>query len=105
MYKEGIDHFGKTNWWWDGDPYRECQNSSPSVQEFIDLAAEFGHNRIKFIGYRCHPPRVDWRVTVEGFVGSFLKADEALELMSRFDSDEKEYWKTKDGYCVRFWWD
>jgi hypothetical protein len=100
---EPVSEFAK---WWMQDPFREHQNASPTVREFLDLADEFGEGRIRYIGYKVVPPRGDWRVTIEGFIGNLLSADEALELTSRFRSaDEIDNDKDRNTYNVRFWWD
>lgn len=97
---------------WKKDPLNENQNSSPTIREFFQMADELGEDRIRFIGYMIVPPRSDYRVTVEGFRGIDLSAEEALELMSRYgDADEKDYGPRSFGmggdgdYWVRFWWD
>ncbi len=82
-----------------------AQNASPTIGEFLDELASLG-DRIRFIGYIIYPPREDSRVSVEGFEGVGLTADDALELAARYRADESEKNHRSDGtYNVRFWWD
>jgi hypothetical protein len=86
------------------DP-ENAQNDSPTIGEFLDEVAHLG-GRIRFIGYIIYPPRSDCRVSVEGFEGFGLTADEALDLAARYRADEFDKARQPDGtYDVRFWWD
>jgi hypothetical protein len=86
------------------DP-EETQNDSPTIGEFLNELAFLG-DRIRFIGYIIYPPRDDCRVSVEGFEGRSLTAEDALELAARYRADEVTKDRRPDGtYDVRFWWD
>jgi len=89
------------------DLFEDRQNSSPTLRELLELADEIGENRIKYIGYTVLPPRSDWRVTVDGFIATFIKSREALNLLERYgDADERDYDEiSPDVYKLRFWWD
>lgn len=88
---------------------RMTQNESPSIGDFL---AELGDDpRVEFIGYVCWPPRLDARVSVEGFRGSGFTPGEVSAFRRRYQSaDEKtpptEFSGEQNGPgFVRFWWD
>jgi hypothetical protein len=112
LTKEQIDTLAELVGYEDGREswYELTQNDSPTIGEFLDLDEEF-HKKITYIGYVILPPRDDIRVSIEGFDGTYLNAEEALELMYRYgEADEKSY--SKDGtvsngitFSIGFWWD
>lgn len=83
-------------------------NGFPSAQNLFDNLDQLG-DKITYHGYIIDKStgRSDWRVTVEGFNGDNLTADQALEIMSMYSgADEISHSKNEDGtYSVYAWWD
>ncbi len=103
-----IEHIGeKYGWRNDNDPYEDRQNDSPTVREFLELADRYGQDRIRFIGYTISPPRSDYRVSIEGFIGRRLTPDEGFELTNLYhNADVMDIEPDGEGlHRVRFWWD
>jgi hypothetical protein len=66
-----------------------------------------GYDGITYHGYVIDKTRADWRVTVEGFNGIGLSADQFLTLYDCFTSaDDFNFEKQPDGtYTLYVWWD
>jgi hypothetical protein len=82
----------------------DCQNNSPTIETFL-RELEPIKDRVKLIGYIIWPPRLDARVSIEGFTAANLTADEALDLFGKFSADEQTQQKSGSTYSVSFWWD
>ena len=59
----------------------ECQNHSPSTNEFVKFVEKYP--QINFIGYAVSPERDDYRVTITGLV---CKIGVTEKLISEFES-------------------
>jgi hypothetical protein len=94
-----IGYYGTDDW------YDTTQNSSPSIQEFIDLQKRLG-DRITYHGYVILYPRSDYRVSIEGFRAVNLTVEETLDLVIEHrNADEINYSLGDSGYSLRTWWD
>ena len=83
------------------DP-KECQNSSPSIQEFLQIGEI--SNKVTFHGYLVSPDRQDYRASIEGIDADDLTVDELLLLIKEVHyADEFDFDKEKGS--IRAWWD
>ena len=81
------------------DP-EECQNSSPSIQEFLDFMEE--HPGFTAHGYAVTLKREDYRVSIEGIEGKGIKREDVDEFIQahRFADD----FSFENGRCY-CWYD
>jgi hypothetical protein len=85
----------------------ECQNYSPSIKDFLDVAENMTSD-VLFECYAVSPERDDYRITVEG-VSVIIKdsnyKDLTLFIESFHDSDEFSIEHIDSEYHLRAWWD
>ena len=87
------------------DP-KECQNDSPSVQEFFDFTE--GFDDVEFECYEISPDRDDYRVTIEGIDISIPDNDhDGLSNVVDYlrYADEFDMTHTGSKYFIHAWWD
>lgn len=83
----------------------ECQNDSPSTEEFLEYAK--AHPDIRFCGYAVSPDRDDYRITIEEVYQTLDGIDEILEFVRYFRfADEFTIDECANGlYEADAWWD
>jgi hypothetical protein len=81
------------------DP-NECQNNSPSIQEFHDFMVK--HPEYKAIGYAIGLQRTDYRVSIEGLEGKAQDHKTFLEFVQEFHQADE--FDVDDSY-QRCWYD
>lgn len=89
-----------------GDPMEDCQNSSPTMREMLELHDLLG-DKITYHGYTVFPPRDDYRLTIEGYEAKGLTKDEFMSLLeaSRY-ADEFNFGESEEGiFWIYTWWD
>ena len=98
----------KYGWCNDENPYEGCHNFSPTIEELLSLADEYGEDRIRFVGFTISPPRDDYGVDIDGFDGKNLTIEEVLRLVMDYHgaSEMEVIGPNENGlYEVSFWWD
>lgn len=83
---------------------RDCQNSSPTAEEFIVFAKRHNPSNWSFHGYVVSPERSDCRVTIEGIEsnGPLTKDDLIDFLLLVSSADDLVADRDKPVYC---WYD
>ena len=89
------------------DPYEDTQNDSPTVREFLQIADQYGEERIKYTGYIIWPPRNDFRVSIDGFIITTSECGDALALIIKYQAANEISYSQVAGeqFKVTFWWD
>ena len=86
------------------NPFEDAQNSSPTMQEFIDLHCDY-EDKMTFSGYVVRLPRSDYRVTVEAINFSGLTKDEIISLMENYAGSADDFGVDSEQGNLWFWWD
>jgi hypothetical protein len=84
---------------------RMYQNDAPTIGDLYDALADVPN--LIYEAYVCWPPRVDARVSVDGFRATGLNDEMARRFRASYvNADESEVHREDDGtYSIRFWWD
>lgn len=85
----------------------ECQNDSPSTEEFLDSVAGYEENAV-FQIYTISHEREDYRVTIEGIsvtvpktdIDAFINFVQYYRFADEFDVDCDD-----ENFYIRAWWD
>ena len=87
----------------------ECQNYSPTTQEFMDMTdPESGVTNVEFQCYAISPDRNDYRVTIEGVDVEIQDNDfdSLTNVINAFRSaDEFNIGHYAPSFFVHAWWD
>jgi hypothetical protein len=85
----------------------ECQNDSPTTQDFVDAISGYEDN-VLFEVYAISPQRDDYRVTIEGIelTVPMTDLDQFIYFIEQFRyADEFEIHSDNDYFYIRAWWD